>query len=118
MAVMAGGAPTILIPLWIPRGFAIAIVYLSFAAALVVVIAAIGIVVVDQSQSAADRIENYLRVEDGQTGQTGFEQDVDDLQLWLDDHRLTQNIDIREQGDEIADDFKNADVESYTTRVI
>src|SRR5918999_1167890 len=117
MAVMAGGAPTILIPLWIPRGFAIAIVYLSFAAALVVVIAAIGIVVVDQSQSAADRIENYLRVEDGQTGQTGFEQDVDELQLWLDDHGL-ERVDIREQGDQIAQDFRETNVEEYTSRAI
>jgi predicted PurR-regulated permease PerM len=103
---------------WIPRGFAIAIVYLSFAGALTVVIAAIGIVVVDQSQSAADRIEAYLTVEHGQTGETGFEEDVDDLQLWLNDHRLTRDVDIREQGDKIAEDFKNADVESYTTQVI
>jgi predicted PurR-regulated permease PerM len=165
MAVMAGGAPTILIPrwiqlvglplfalliwlmagkvvhavviflvaaliallldplvralnrLWIPRGFAIAIVYLSFAAALTVVIAAIGIVVVNQSQSAADRIEAYLTVEHGQTGQTGFEEDVDDLQLWLDDHGL-ERIDVREQGDQIAQDFREANVEEYTSRAI
>ncbi len=103
--------------LWIPRGFSIAIVYLSFAAALTVVIVALGIVVVDQSQSAADRIENYLTVEHGQTSQTGFEQDVDDLQLWLDDHGL-ERVDVREQGDEIAADFKNADVEKYTSRAI
>jgi predicted PurR-regulated permease PerM len=103
--------------LWIPRGFAIAIVYLSFAAALTVVIAAIGIVVVDQSQSAADRIEAYLTVEHGQTGETGFEEDVDDLQLWLDDHGL-ERIDVREQGDQIAQDFREADVEEYTSRAI
>ena len=78
---------------------------------------AIGLVVIDQSQSAADRIENYLTVEDGQTGQTGFEQGVDDLQLWLDDHGL-ERIDVREQGDEIATDLQNADVEQYTTQAI
>ncbi len=103
--------------LWIPRGFSIAIVYLSFAAAVTVVIFAIGLVVIDQSQSAADRIENYLTVEDGQTGQTGFEQGVDNLQLWLDDHGL-ERVDVREQGDEIATDFKNSDVEKYTTQAI
>jgi predicted PurR-regulated permease PerM len=103
--------------IWIPRGFSIAIVYLSFAAALTVVIFALGIVVVDQSQSAADRIENYLTVEDGQTGQTGFEEGVDDLQLWLNDHGL-ERVDVREQGNEIATDFKNADVEKYTTDAI
>ena len=103
--------------LWIPRGFSIAIVYLSFAAALTVVIFALGIVVVDQSQSAADRIENYLTVEHGQTGQTGFEQNVDDLQLWLNDHGL-ERVDVRKQGNEIANDFKNADVEKYTSQAI
>jgi predicted PurR-regulated permease PerM len=103
--------------IWIPRGFSIAIVYLSFAAALTVVIFALGIVVIDQSQSAADRIENYLTVEHGQTSQTGFEEDVDDLQLWLDDHGL-ERVDVREQGNEIATDFKNADVERYTSEAI
>ena len=102
---------------WIPRGFAIAIVYLSFAAALTVVIAAIGIVVVDQSQSAADRIESYLTVENGQTGETGFEEDVDDLQLWLDDHGF-ERIDVRETGDQVAQDFREANVEEYTSRAI
>ncbi|MGH2921317.1 MAG: AI-2E family transporter, partial [Gaiellaceae bacterium] len=103
--------------LWIPRGFSIAIVYLSFAAAVTVVIAALGFVVVDQSQTAADRIEAYLTVEHGQTGETGFEEDVDDLQLWLDDHGL-ERVDVREQGDQIAQDFREADVEEYTSRVI
>jgi predicted PurR-regulated permease PerM len=103
--------------LWIPRGFSVAIVYLSFAAALAVIFIALGIIVVDQAQSAADRIETYLTVEDGQTGQTGFEEDVDSLQLWLDDHGL-ERIDVREEGDQIAEDLRTADVEQYTTDVI
>jgi predicted PurR-regulated permease PerM len=103
--------------IWIPRGFSVAIVYLSFAAALTVVIIALGIVVVDQAQSAADRIEAYLTVEHGQTGRTGFEEDVDSLQLWLDDHGL-ERIDVREEGDQIAEDFKTADVEKYTSDAI
>jgi predicted PurR-regulated permease PerM len=103
--------------LWIPRGFSVAIVYLSFAAALTVVFIALGIVVVDQAQSAADRIETYLTVEHGQTGLTGFEEDVDSLQLWLDDHGL-ERIDVREEGDQIAEDLRTADVESYTSEVI
>jgi predicted PurR-regulated permease PerM len=103
--------------IWIPRGFSIAIVYLSFAAALTVIIVAIGIVVVDQTESAANRIETYLTIEHGQTGRTGFEEDVDSFQSWLDDHGL-ERVDIREQGDQIAQDFKEADVERYTSEVI
>ena len=64
----------------IPRGFSIAIVYLSFAAALAVVVIALGVIVIDQSQSAANRIDDYLTTESGQPPQTGFERDVDRLQ--------------------------------------
>jgi predicted PurR-regulated permease PerM len=103
--------------LWIPRGFSIAIVYLSFAAALTVIVVALGFVVIDQSESAANRIDSYLTEEHGQTGQTGFEDDVDSLQGWLDRHGL-ERVNIREEGDRIAEDFKTADVEKYTTDVI
>ena len=47
----------------IPRGLSIAIVYLSFAAALAVVFIAIGVIVVDQTQSAANRVDAYLTSE-------------------------------------------------------
>src|SRR5215211_3899447 len=101
----------------IPRGFSIAIVYLSFASALVVAAIAIGVVVVDQSQSAANRIDSYLTKESGQTSQTGFEQDVDRLQHWLDTHHL-EGVDVREQGQSFAEDIKGKDVEKYTSEVI
>jgi predicted PurR-regulated permease PerM len=103
--------------LWIPRGLSIAIVYLSFAAALAVVVFAIGIVVVDQTESAANRIDAYLTTEGGQPPQTGFEQDVDRLQHWLDTHHL-EGIDIEEQGQDFADNIQGQDVEKYTSDVI
>ena len=103
--------------LWIPRGLSIAIVYLGFAAALAVVVFAIGIVVVDQTESAANRIDAYLTTESGQPLQTGFEQDVDRLQHWLDTHHL-ERIDIEEQGQDFADNIQGQDVEKYTSDVI
>ena len=103
--------------LWIPRGLSIAIVYLSFAAALAVVVFAIGVVVVDQTESAANRIDAYLTTESGQPLQTGFEQDVDRLQHWLDTHHL-ERIDIEEQGQDFADNIQGQDVEKYTSDVI
>ncbi len=101
----------------IPRGFSIAIVYLSFAAALAVVAIAIGVIVSDQTQSAANRIDSYLTKEDGQSSQTGFEQDVDRLQSWLDTHNL-ERVDIREQGQDFAANIKGQDVEKYTSTAI
>lgn len=59
--------------IWIPRGFAVAIVYLTFAAVLVVSLVAVTAVVVDQTRSASDRVEAYLTDEDGQTGLAGAE---------------------------------------------
>jgi predicted PurR-regulated permease PerM len=101
----------------IPRGFSIAIVYLSFAAALAAVFIALGVIVVDQTQSAANRIDAYLTSESGQPPQTGFELDVDRLQHWLDTHHL-ERVDIREQGQDLADNIQGQDVEKYTSEVI
>ena len=101
----------------IPRGFSIAIVYLSFAAALAVVVLALGVIVIDQSQSAANRIDDYVTTESGQPPQTGVERDVDRLQLWLDTHHL-ERIDIRRQGQDFAENIKGKDVEKYTSEAI
>jgi len=101
----------------IPRGFSIAVVFLSFATALVVGVIAIGVVVVDQSRAAADRIDDYLTVEDGRTGSTNAERDVDRLQGWLDDHGL-ERIQVQEQGQEFVDRLRDAGPQEYTTRAI
>jgi predicted PurR-regulated permease PerM len=106
-----------LVRLKIPRGFSIAIVYLSFAAAVAVAFFALGVIVVDQTQSAANRIDDYLTTESGQPLQTGFERDVDRLQLWLDAHHL-ERIDIRQQGQDLAQNIQGQDVEKYTSDVI
>jgi predicted PurR-regulated permease PerM len=101
----------------IPRGFSIAVVYLSFAAAIVIGAIALGAVVIDQSREAADRIDNYLTVERGQTGQTEAEQDVDRLQAWLDDHGL-ERIQVRKQGQDFVDSLRDANPQEYTSRAI
>ena len=81
----------------IPRGFGVAIVYLTFAAGVVIAVVALATVVVEQSQSASDRIDTYVTNENGQTGETAAERDIDRLQVWLDDHRLGR-IRIEEEG--------------------
>jgi predicted PurR-regulated permease PerM len=101
----------------IPRGFSIAIVYLSFAAALAAVLIALGVIVVDRTQSAANRIDTYLTTESGQPLQTGFERDVDRFQVWLDTHHL-ERVDVKRQGTDFAQSIKGKDVEKYTSDVI
>jgi predicted PurR-regulated permease PerM len=101
----------------IPRGIAVAIVYLTFAAAVVLAVVAIATVVVDQTRSASDRIDAYFTVESGQPPETSAERDIDRLQIWLDDHRL-KRIQIRKQGREFVDNIGAGDVEKYSSKAI
>ena len=102
---------------WIPRGVSIAIVYLSFAAAMVVVVGALGVLVVDRTEAAANRIDAYLTEQAGQTGETEAERDVDRFQGWLDDHGL-ERIEIRPSGQDLVDRIQQADPQQYTSDVI
>jgi predicted PurR-regulated permease PerM len=101
----------------IPRGFGVAIVYLTFAAAIVIAVVALATVVVDQTRSASDRVEAYFRTEDGQTGVTGAERDLDRFQAWLDDNRLGR-IQVREEGNELLDEIQQGDVSDYAQRAL
>src|ERR687886_1269242 len=48
---------------WIPRGLAVAIVYLAFAAVLAFAIVALATVVVQQTRHASTRIDHYFTTE-------------------------------------------------------
>ena len=100
----------------VPHGLAVAIVYTAFAAAVVVTVVAIGTVVVDQSRSAAERIDAYVTEEDGRS-QTAAERDVDRLQAWLDDHGL-ERIRVREQATEWIDSLGAGEISGWTTEAL
>ena len=101
----------------IPRGFGVAIVYLSFAAAVVIAIVGLATVVVDQTRSASDRVDAYFRTELGRSGETAAERDVDRLQAWLDDHGLGR-IEIREQGRDAVEGIGQSDVQEVSSTAI
>jgi predicted PurR-regulated permease PerM len=96
----------------LPRGLAVALVFLLFATAVAVVALALGSVVVDQTRSAADRIDNYVTVESA-SGQTGAEQDIDRLQRWLDTHGL-ERIQIEKQATDWVDNLGAGEISNYT----
>jgi predicted PurR-regulated permease PerM len=102
---------------WIPRGFAVAIVYLSFAAAVGLAIVALATVVVKQTRSASDRVDAYFTSEHGQPRRTDAERDLDRLQRWLDDHGL-ERVQVRKQGQEFLDNIGTKDVQNYTSKAI
>jgi predicted PurR-regulated permease PerM len=102
---------------WIPRGFAVAIVYLTFAAAVALVGIALATVVVNQTKSASDRVDTYFTQERGQPPRTDAERDVDRLQAWLDGHGL-ERVKIKKQGHDFLDNIGSKDVQKYTSKAI
>ncbi len=100
----------------LPHGLAVAVVFLLFAAAVSFVALALGSVVVDQTRTAADRIDAYLTVE-GASGETGAEQDIDRLQAWLDDHGL-DSIQIEQQATDWVDNLGAGEISKYTQDAI
>jgi predicted PurR-regulated permease PerM len=102
---------------WIPRGFAVAIVYLTFAAAVALVGIALATVVVNQTKSASDRVDVYFTEEHGQPPRTHAVRDVDRLQTWLDTHGL-ERVKIRKQAHDFLDNIGSKDVQKYTSKAI
>src|SRR4051794_21692859 len=86
---------------WIPRGFGVALVYLSFAAIVLAAAVAIGSVVVDQTKSSATRVNDYFTVARGHPSRTDADRDVDRFQNWLDTHRLG-GLDVQKQGHDLV----------------
>ncbi len=101
----------------VPRGISVAIVYLSFAAALIVAIFALATVVVDQTKTAANRIDDYFTVVHGRPGYTHADRDVDRFQFWLNTHGLS-SIKVQKRGHDLAERIRKHDVGKYTHRVV
>jgi predicted PurR-regulated permease PerM len=102
---------------WIPRGLGVAIVYLSFAAAVALAVIALATVVVQQTRHASHRIDNYFTVASGHPHETGAAHDLTRFQLWLDGHHL-KRIRVEKQGTKFLDSIGTKDVEKYTTKAL
>src|SRR6185503_12682557 len=102
---------------WIPRGFGVALVYLSFLAILLAAVIALGSVVVDQTKSSANRVNDYFTVAHGHPGRTHADQDVDRFQHWLDTHRLG-GVEVQKRGHDLVRQIRKKDVTRYTGDVI
>ncbi|HZO61416.1 MAG TPA: AI-2E family transporter [Gaiellaceae bacterium] len=101
----------------IPRGAAVALVYLGCAAALIVSIWALAGVVVDQTKTAANRFDTYFTEPHGQTGRTDADRDVDRLQAWLNAHGLS-GIHVQERGHRWVRQIRDKDVGKYTNKAV
>jgi predicted PurR-regulated permease PerM len=102
---------------WIPRGLAVAIVYLAFAAAVALAILALATVVVNQTRHASHRVDNYFTVVSGRTHQTGADHDLVRFQHWLNTHHL-KRIHVEKSGRKFLNSIGTKDVEKYTTKAL
>jgi predicted PurR-regulated permease PerM len=99
----------------LPRGLAVAVVYVVFVATVGAILGAIGFVAFDQAQVAGERIDAYV-TEELPSGQTAAEDDIDRLQAWLDDHGL--EVQIREQTSEWIESLGAGEISGYAQDVI
>ena len=103
--------------IWVPRGLAVAIVYLAFAAAVALAILAIATVVVKQTRTATHRIDRYFTVDSGRPPRTGAEHDLLRFQGWLDTHHL-ERVKVAKQGETFLNNIGTHDVEKYTAKAL
>jgi predicted PurR-regulated permease PerM len=101
----------------IPRGLAVALVYLAFAAVVALAILALATVVVQQTRNASHRVNAYFTVESGQPPRTGAEHDLVSLQHWLNAHHL-RRVQVEKQGQKFLNQVGTKDVEKYTSRAL
>jgi predicted PurR-regulated permease PerM len=102
---------------WIPRGPAVALVYLAFAAVVALAILALATVVVQQTRSAAHRVDDYFTTDSGHPPRTGAEQDLARFQLWLDHHHLS-SVHVQHQGEKFLNQVGTKDVRKYTSKAL
>jgi predicted PurR-regulated permease PerM len=101
----------------LPRGLAVGLVYLAFAAALVVVILAIATAVVSQTKTAANRFNDYFTKPHAPAGQTSADRDVDRFQRWLNAHHL-RSIKIQKRGHKVVKQIRQRDVGKYMNKIV
>lgn len=101
----------------LPRGASVALVYLSFAVALGLIILALVTVVVTQTKTAANRFNEYFTHAHGRAGQTSADRDVDRLQHWLNTHHL-KSIKVQKRGHRLVKQIRQRDVGKYTHKIV
>jgi predicted PurR-regulated permease PerM len=103
--------------LHVPRGFSVAIVYIMFAAALILAIVAMATVVVTQTKTAANRVDNYFTRPEGRLHTTAADRDVNRLQHWLNTHGL-KSINVERRGHDLVRQIRQKDVGKYTSKIV
>jgi predicted PurR-regulated permease PerM len=108
---------------WLPRGFAVGLVYIVTTLVVIALLGVIGTVVVTQSKRAANRFDDYFTkthvvvVNGNEKRQTDADRDVDRLQHWLNTHGLS-GIHVQQRGHDLVKKIKKKDVGKYTSKIV
>ena len=100
----------------LPRGVAVGLVFLLFAAAVPSSRSRSGASSSTRPARRPTAIDEYVTVEDA-GGKTGAEQDIDRLQQWLDTHGL-ERIQIEKQATDWVDNLGAGEISNYTQDAI
>jgi predicted PurR-regulated permease PerM len=101
----------------LPRGFAVAVVYLVTLIVVVAGLAVAGTVVVTQSKRAATRFDDYFTKVQPRTHLTDADRDVNRLQHWLNTHSLS-GIHVQQRGHDLVKKIRDKDVGKYTHKIV
>lgn len=102
---------------WIPRGPAVSLVYLAFAAVVALAIIGLATVVVQETRSATHRVDAYFTTVSGHPRATGAEHDLARFQSFLDRHHLS-GIHVEKQGQKFLHQVGLKDVQKYTSKAL
>jgi predicted PurR-regulated permease PerM len=102
---------------WVPRGFAVTLVYLVTTLVVIAALALTGTVVVTQSKRAANRFDDYFTKVHQPAGKTDADRDVDRLQHWLNTHGLS-GIHVQQRGHDLVKKIREKDVGKYTNKIV
>lgn len=102
---------------WIPRGPAVALVYLAFAGIVALTTIALATIVVQQTRVASHRVDTYFTHQSGHPPNSGAEQDLARFQAFLNRNHLS-GIHAQKQGDKFLHQVGLKDVQKYTSRAL
>jgi predicted PurR-regulated permease PerM len=101
----------------LPRGFAVAAVYVVMVLAVIASLAGAGTVIVTQSKRAANTFDDYFTKLHAPLKQTDADRDVDRLQHWLNTHGLSA-LHIKKRGHDLVKQIRQKNVGKYTHKIV
>jgi predicted PurR-regulated permease PerM len=101
----------------LPRGFAVAVVYIVVVLAVIASLAGAGTVIVTQSKRAANTFDDYFTKVHPPANKTDADRDVDRLQHWLNTHGLS-GLHIQKRGHDLVKQIRQKNVGKYTHKIV